>query len=58
MWNLSVVFVLFHDVQYIHYVFYGSVGTVFFQCVLGIVCFLIFYFLFPLKGTCRFIKHH
>ena len=45
------------DVQYISCVFYGCVVTVFFQFVLGIVRFLIFYFLFPLKGVYRFIKH-
>jgi hypothetical protein len=50
--------VFFCDMQYIHWVFYGSVVTVFFQCVLGIVHFLIFYFLFLLKGVYRFIKRH
>ena len=47
--------VLFCGLQYIHCVFYGSVVIVFLQFVLGIVCFLIFYFLFPLKGVCLFL---
>ena len=54
MESFSCVF--FCDVQYIHCVFCGSVVTVFFQFVLGIVHFLIFYFLFSFKGVYRFFK--